>query len=326
MKRRNPFIRCAIVVLMLFSIGDGVVLGASPAFAAGPGSWTQTQVNTAIANGVAYLGTQQNTDGSIGTTAPIAETGMALLAYGVQANGNFSSLSTADQTHVKNAITYLLGQQDTSGAWTSDGFPTYETGIAIAGLNAFTGVNSAIPNAISLGRSFLDTTDFEAPPNITCTTAQADPTSAFCGGWNYDPGYGRSDESNTGYAMFGLHETGGVPAGVQSLNTGWQNNVQADTTSNPTYAGPVMANDGGASYQPQDIFPGSSFTSNANDSGTNLFSYAYDGVAGTDPRVQASMKFDQDVLNEYELEKGDDERRHDGVPLRNERGRDLHHR
>ena len=48
--------------------------------------------------------------------------------------------------------------------------------------------------------------------------------------------------------MFGLHETGGVPGAVQSVNVGWQNNVQSDTTSNPTFAGSY--NVGGGSYQP----------------------------------------------------------------------------
>ena len=92
------------------------------------------------------------------------------------------------------------------------------------------------------------TGEFQAPPFETCTTGQSDPTSTYCGGWDYESDTGRSDESNTGYAMFGLHETGGVPAGIQTVDAGWQNNVQADTTSNPTYAG--THNDGGGSYQP----------------------------------------------------------------------------
>ena len=81
-----------------------------------PGTWTGAQVMTAEANGVTYLGTQQNTNGSFGSGATtIAFTGMALLAYGVISGGNFNSLSTSNQTHVKDAITYLLAQQHTTG-------------------------------------------------------------------------------------------------------------------------------------------------------------------------------------------------------------------
>ena len=35
-----------------------------------------------------------------------------------------------------------------------------------------------------------------------------------------------------------------------------------------------------------------------------LFSYGYDGIPGTDPRVKAAEAFGQDVLNEYEFEQG----------------------
>ena len=261
-----------------------------------------------MAKGVAYLDTQQNTNGSFGTAAPISETGTALLAYGVLANGKFSSLSAAYQTHVKNAITYLLAQQDTTaadtnkGSWADGGqYFTYSTGLALAGLSAFQSVNAATPAAITLGRAFL-TGEFQAPTFETCTTAQSDTTSAFCGGWNYEKDPGRSDESNTGYAMFGLHETGGVPAGIQTVDTGWQNNVQADTTTNATYAG--THNDGGASYQPSEVAALDAFSSNANDTGSMLFSYDYDGTAKTDARVSAGLKFGQDILSEYELEKG----------------------
>ncbi len=89
------------------------LIPVTAAQAAGPGSWTQAQVNTAIANGVAYLGTQQNADGSFGGGS-VAETGIALASYGVLANGNFSSLSSSHQTAVKNAINFLLGKQDTT--------------------------------------------------------------------------------------------------------------------------------------------------------------------------------------------------------------------
>ena len=55
---------------------------------AAPGGWTQAQVNKAIKKGVAFIDSNQNGDGSFGTI-PLSDTGMALVAYGVLANGNF---------------------------------------------------------------------------------------------------------------------------------------------------------------------------------------------------------------------------------------------
>jgi hypothetical protein len=281
-----------------------VVTARTKAGSATVGTWTQAQVNTAIQNGVAYLDSQQNSNGSIGMADPIAETGLALVAYGVLANGTFSSLSATYQTHVKNAISWLLSQQDTSsdankGSWADGGeFFTYSTGSALAGLSYFQTVDAAVPAAITLGRNFLITT-FNG---TGCSTANSSSTAYYCGGWNYQPNDGlRSDESNTGYAMFGLHETGGVPAAIQSLDAGWQNNIQSDTTSNPAFSGSYDV--GGGSYQPRSI--GSPpYSDNANDTGSMLFSYGYDAVAATDPRVMAGETFAQDVLNEYELEQG----------------------
>jgi hypothetical protein len=261
---------------------------------AAPGGWTQAQVNTATQNGVAYIDSQQNANGSIGISFPIAETGMALVAYGVLANGSFSNLSPTYQTHVTNAITWLLGQQAADGSWADGGFyKTYSTGIALAGLSFFTGVNAAIPGAITKGRSFL-VGEFQGPSYTSCSSADDSETANYCGGWNYEPDIGRSDESNTGYAMFGLQVTGGVPAAIVPDNINWQHHIQ-EINTNPF----ATRNDGGGDYQPGFIGVGSS---NANDTGTMLFGLAYDGVLDkTDPNVAAGLVLGQDVLDEYEL-------------------------
>jgi hypothetical protein len=279
--------------------------GARPRLKA-PGGWTQAQVNTAITNGVAYLDTQQNADGSYGSGS-VAETGIALAAYGVLANGNFSSLPSSYQTHVQNAITFLLNLQDTTSApgpgsnfgdISNLGFPTYETGLALTGLSPFTTVNSGVPTAIADGRTFL-TNEFQGPTYTGWDSSDTSSTAFFCGGWNYDPGQGRSDESNTGYAMTGLEVTGGIPASIVPDDINWQHHVQ-EITGNPF----ATRNDGGSDYEPGTIIGCNTpygFCSNANDSGTNLFSYADLGVAMSDPHVAAAILFDQDVLNSYEL-------------------------
>lgn len=109
---------------------------------------------------------------------------------------------------------------------------TYATSIALAGLSGFQNVNAAVPAAIVAGRAYL-VNEFQAPPNTTCATGETDRTSSYCGGWNYEPEFGRSDESDTGFAMFGLQETGGVPAAIQAVNVPWQYNVQADQHHQP---------------------------------------------------------------------------------------------
>lgn len=296
--------------LLMASVAVGIcVLAVTGGSSAAPGSWTQAQVNTSIENGVAYIDTQQNADGSFGSDDP-AETGIALAAYGVLANGNFSSLPASYQTHVQNAINYLLTSQDTThtgapdyfGSWQSFGtYQTYSTGLALLGLSPFTSVNPGVATAIADGRAFLTGPDFQGATNTSCDSSDGSSTAYFCGGWNYEIDYGRSDESNTGYAMTGLEVTGGVPASLHFDDLNWQDHVQ-ELASNPFAA----RNDGGADYQPGFCGTGGSggfggFCSNANDSGTVLFSYGDLGVPMADPRVAAAITFDQDVLNAYEL-------------------------
>ena len=297
------------------------VLSPAALAAGGPGTWAEAQVNTAISNGVAYLDSQQLSNGSYGGGS-VAETGMALAAYGVLANGSFASLTSTYQAHVKNAIAFLLSTQDTTsapgpnssfGEITNKGYPTYETGIALLGLSYFQNVNPGIVAAIADAREFL-VNEFEGPTNDGCSASDSAvaTTASWCGGWNYDPDDSRSDESNSGYAMTGLEVTGGIPIVSQSDgttliqdNVGWNHHIQVIST-NPftlTANAGTGGDDGGGSYQPGDArtHP-NEFASNANDSGTMLFSYADDGVAVSDPNVAAAIRFDQDALNSYELE------------------------
>ncbi len=320
LKARAVQLRRALLLSAALTTGT-LVLAPAAAQAAGPGTWTGAQVNTAIANGVAYLDSQQVSNGSYGDGS-VAETGMALAAYGVLADGNFSSLSSSYQTHVKNAISFLLSTQDTTatpgpnssfGEITNIGYPTYETGIALLGLSYFQSVDPGVTAAIADAREFL-INEFEGPTNDGCSASDSAvaTTASWCGGWNYDPDDSRSDESNSGYAMTGLQVTGGIPNVAQSDGTtliedniDWNHHIQV-ISSNPftlTANSGTGGNDGGGSYQPAYAAAHPNYVaSNANDSGTMLFSYADDGVPMTDPHVTAAIKFDEDVLNSYELE------------------------
>jgi hypothetical protein len=294
---------------------------------------TAAQVNAAVLHGVEYIDCHQNANGSFGngTTGDVPETAAAIIGYGTLDKGNIANLPTNQanpaatcpahnyRTDLTNAVRWLLGQQDTidpissganGGSWSYFGDTTYGTGLSLTALAAAgtvpTTPATAIATAIAKGRSFLEN-EFQGPPNVACTTAFADPTSFWCGGWNYDASFGvpgtsngHSDESNTGFALTGLHSTGGVPASIRLLNLGWQNDIQANTTTNPGYAG--TKNDGGGSYEPGVLISCSppSFCSNANNTGSIMFGFADDGLTSTDLRVRAGAQLATDVLDTYE--------------------------
>jgi hypothetical protein len=307
---------------------------------------TAQQVNTTVFQGVEYIDCQQNTDGSFGTTfgfGDVPETAAAIIAYGVLDKGSLSNLPTKQsdpvcpatkrnfQKDLKNAVVWLDGQQDTTdpkginltgGSWcinkTSDcGDTTYSTGLALTALSLSTaipvpGTSTPIATAIKNGRTFLEnefqnTNVSPPPPACSTSTASGQGTSYYCGGWNYSPGFGRSDQSNTGYAMTGLRTTGGVPPAIQTLNAGWETNDQSLNSSNHYWTVTYNSctsncpNDGGSGYQPYDAgVRGGDFEANSNDSGTFLFSTADDGLPLGDARVDAGLQFGTDILDTME--------------------------
>lgn len=295
MKRLAAIFSCLLVPIALSASGISAAATTTP---------TATDVNNAVEKGVAYLDTQQNTDGSFGTDFKIAETALALISYGVLDRGDVNNLSTARQAIVKKAVTWLLATQltdntkDDYGTFgTSDegSYPTYYTGLAVSALSFSKNGGAGVPAAIIAGRTGLIAL-FQGPthkPTEVCT-----PVSEwqYCGGFNYSFDTRRSDESNTGFGLTGLKLSGGVPADLALLDTGWQRNVQ-ELAAN-THA---THNDGGGDYQPGETY--TPFRSNANDTGSMLFGFGYDGVPATDAAVQAGLKFANDVLDVYELTK-----------------------
>jgi hypothetical protein len=288
-----------IGVLVLLVIAPGVQAKTL-------GQWTQADVDDSVKRGVAYIDSKQNANGSFGSgSTPIAETGMALVAYNVLVHGDFSKLAAYNvnyPAHVRLAITWLLSQQNVANGWWGDGgvYRTYGTGIVLGGtswLQGAPGVDPGLPAAIANGRNYLINKDFNGTGATGCSLT----TTWWCGGWSYNDGNRgiESDESDTGFAIFGLHFSGGVPVtpvNIAGENTVWQNHIQ--TISLNPYA---TRNDGGGSYNPFQTIGQDS--SNANDTGTMLFSLAYDGVNVLDPHVGPGLLFADDVLDVYELER-----------------------
>jgi hypothetical protein len=269
---------------------------------------TVAQVQASIAAAVAYLRPLQQVNGSwdSGSFFPVSETAFALITFGTFDGGNFASLSPSDQTQVKKGVLYLLSQQDNVisdqayGAF-PDGpggnYKNYSTGLAVAALSLSVGADPGLPPAEANGRQALINL-WQGPTGLNpgCTTVYPAASSMYCGGWNYDFGASRSDESNTGFAMFGLQSSGGIPAQIAAVNPGWQHNVQEITTN-----GYAARNDGGGDYEPG--ITSGPFSSNANDTGSFLFGNGYDGVPMIDPGVTAALKLAQDILDVYELVK-----------------------
>ena len=289
-----------------------IAYAIAPAFAAGPGSHSAAEVNNSIERAIQYLDAHQNPNGSFGSGVPIAETSLALIAYGVSDRGDVNNLSPGRQVIVRNALAWLLSKQDattgnqSSGAWTGDTGPppnfdalaTYDTGLAVTALALSGNGGPTVPSAMSAGRTALIGL-FVGPshnPPEPCSTNHSDPTSVWCGGFTYDWGLARSDESNTAFGLTGLRVSGGVPASLATLNSGWQHNIQEISTN--LYA---TRNDGGGKYTPNWTLFFPSFISNGNNTGSMLSGFGYDGVPATDPGVVAGLKFGQDVLDVYEL-------------------------
>jgi hypothetical protein len=325
--------RRSLVRVLVFAAALAVLSIAPSSASAAPGGYSQADIDRAIQRGVDWLSTQQQPDGSFDSSSgfPEAETGLAIVSYGVLANGDLSfgtvpNASAADRarwrSNVEHAVDNLLAKQNANGSW--DGFlGTYSTGIALLALSYAGDLQSPTRNvsgAIAKGRRFLIMTQ-NAPPSVTgntgtdadipgptpdCSSAPTSSTAGYCGGWNYSPSYQRSDQSNTGFALTGLAATGGVPDATAKVNVGWQRNVQMLKTNPFTATGGLRngkpANDGGGSYEP--FVTTGDFASNANDTGSLIFGFGYDKVPGTDVGAKAATIFGTDVIDEYELEKG----------------------
>jgi uncharacterized repeat protein (TIGR01451 family) len=293
-----PTVKARAAVLAL--VGAALLALALPTGAGA--QYTAADVNAAVKRGVAYIDATQKIDGSFGASFPAAETSFAVTAYGVAATPpgqptDINNLPPAQQTNLREAVTWLLDNQDpASGAWF--GFPTYSTGLALEALSYWETLDARVPGAISAGRTYLISTQ-NAPPAVTgnpaspnCSGADGSGTEHYCGGWNYEASFGRSDESNTGFALTGLQLTGGVPAATAGINVDWQRHVQSLRATNPL----AGANNGQGCYEP-------GYFCNANNTGSLLFGYGYDGVPASDPKVQAALLISQDSIDEYELMK-----------------------
>ena len=301
--------KLAVTALALALAG----LTATTASAKNLGEWTDADVGASVQAGINYLFTQVDTTNPsqihwlAADDAPdIAQTAFAISAVGSALSQGQAALNPTQQSELNAAIQWLISQQDTSGTDTDgalgigDGLSNYETSLTQVALSFFQSQPGAA-TAMAKARAF-EIRWQNAPPAVTGNAGSScTPPSVGdygnCGSWTYDAqDGGGGDASNTGFGITGLDFSGGVPAGTAAQNAGWASATQ-ELASNP-YA---TYNDGCGSYQPGE--GGGDFTSNANDTGTILFSFAYDAIPSVDPRVGAAMACGNAVLDTYELVK-----------------------
>ena len=199
-----------VVILFVAAMQGSAVQAATPA-----------QIEQAVANGLAWLATQQNPDGSFGNYVPVAETGLAVWAFCQRAiHLNVDPLSAAFpyKNQVQNGLNYLFAQAQTTPLANPDGngdglavvwnlgtpYETYSTGIAMAAIassqnpGAIVNVAASPVNGWTYQKVLQDGVDW-------LVNAQG---AAGCneGGWAYYTPFAFpwADQSNSGYASFGL--------------------------------------------------------------------------------------------------------------------------
>jgi hypothetical protein len=239
---------------------------------AGVHAATQPQINQAVTDGLAWLATQQNPDGSFGSSAyPIAETGLALWAFNEHAlHQGLSPLNAAYPYHtvVQSGLDYLFAQANVVATPGGDPDGNGDGAYVYWDVTGYTYVHSIAMLAIATSQSPASNVNVVASP-VNGWTYQRVLQDALdflvwgqndgivpcdLGGWGYFPNYaGWSDNSSTGYAVFALklaHDAPPygfgltIPAGTLTALSTYINTVQDPPAADP------FNNDGGSWYEP----------------------------------------------------------------------------
>jgi hypothetical protein len=277
----------------VIAVAGAMVLSA---LAIPAGAATSDQINQAITNGVIWLVSQQNSNGSWGSSYPVAYTGFAVAKLEDRAFelGYTSPFDDAYpyKTNVINGLNYLFNQVSTNARTggfcfvPGSGVETYCTGIGMIAIAA----SRAPTNIVNITNSLVNGMTYKAVLQsiVNYFAAGQNPD----GGWRYNPSYSSSDNSNTGYAVTGLRfaETPlygfecVIPATLKAaLSTNWIKAIQDNSGD---------SNDGGGGYT-----SGSSGV-NLLETGNLLFEMSFVGDNTSIQRVQRAMAYIQTNWND----------------------------
>jgi hypothetical protein len=279
-----------------------LAIGASGAMAA-----SQTEINSAITDGLAYLAGTQSASGawSVGNYAD-AHTGAAVFAMLTQKD-QWGTNAATYQADVNQGISYLLstatkitvsnrndganicpsGSGSCTGVyWYGQNEATYTTGQVAMAIAEYA---KATPNAVATTSGVLAGMTWKDIAQGVINVYSASQSSAVNGikdgGWRYYiPGNGDSDMSTTQWAVlasiYGQTLGATVPQTVKDHLATWLANVQS------TQAGFV----GAGCYQPGANNAGSNPCEQA-DTGGLLLSLNFLGKTVSDPAVQKAIAF-----------------------------------
>ena len=270
MKRKIITIFITVVLLL------GMV--AVPAQAA-----TEQDIEDSIEDGLAWLSSVQNPDGSWGISDKVAKTGLAVVKMEDRAfELGYDSPFDEDYEYsenVTNGLNYIFSQAGTYGAGSgvcfAPGFhETYSTGIAMMAIAASRDPTLMVNTGLCTGNTTLQVLQ----ANVQFFAWSQNPVD---GGWIYQSGLGwASDNSNTGYAVLGLAyaEDFGctIPAAVKTGLTNWIQFIQCGT------AGPHF---GGSGYTTPCYWVNSLKTGNL------LFEMAFVGLTTANLSVQNAIGY-----------------------------------
>ncbi len=274
---------------LVISVAGAMMLSALaiPARAA-----TQDQINQAITNGLTWLVSQQNTNGSWQGSSgytPVAYTGYAVLkleqrAFELGYASPFDDVYPY-KTNVVNGLNYLFNQATTNGrapgicfAPGDEDTETYGTGIAMMAIAA----SRAPTNIVNVSNSIVNGMTYKEVLQsiVNYFAASQNPD----GGWRYYASNEPSDNSNTGFAVLGLRYAEApifgfdcvIPETLKAaLSTNWINAIQVSGG----------ANDGGSDYM-----AGSGWV-NLLKTGNLLFEMSFVGDDTSIQRVQRAIAY-----------------------------------
>jgi hypothetical protein len=253
-KRLMPISLMLVFALLVAGLG----LGVAPAGAA-----TQSQINSAIDDGLQWLADNQNPNGSWGSSYQVGRGGQAILALEEQAG--LLGISPLDATYpysqnVEDGLDYIFnllqqvaignqtaGDPDTNGNGIGirvGSHPSYETGIALMAICASQEPTRVVTVGPQTGRTYADVA--QDMVDYFAWAQNEHPNSR--GAWDYNPNTSRGDQSVAGFITLGLGYAAAsppwgfgltVPAFVWSELETWIDYVQIDA---------VGTHQGGAGY------------------------------------------------------------------------------
>jgi hypothetical protein len=289
------------------------------------GAATEAQKQTAIANGLAYLATQQNTATgafTANTGYPIASTASALLAFEEQyyKQGNTWGTLPDYSTVVTKAANYLLNNVSTAtitsdspviagfrgtyadhvGAYWGGDEQSYQTGLALPAIARLTnGINGIAPSTTTgvmiggVNQTYLQVIQRTVDQITWAQNGSA--SGNYDGGWHYmiQPPQGDADNSTAQWPVIGLTFAKAVPGVTVYSQTAtelknWINYIQNTTVNDGTL--------GSSGY----MLPTNSYN-NESKTGGLLVEMAYAGGGGNKALAEAYLNNNwKDIANGWD--------------------------